>query len=91
MSQARATLPALLTRVAAGEEVTITRHGEAVAVLLRPDALRSRRAGGVLAAAERLDHLLVQARQDGAVPSEGPNPARADELVAALRADPDVD
>jgi prevent-host-death family protein len=40
ISQARATLPELLDRVAAGEEVTITRHGVAVAVVMRPDAVR---------------------------------------------------
>ncbi len=40
VSEARAALPELLTRVEEGEEVTITRHGKAVAVLVRPDALR---------------------------------------------------
>ncbi len=42
--EARAVLPDLLSRVESGEEVTITRHGRPVAVLVRPDALRSRRA-----------------------------------------------
>ncbi|MEI2810703.1 MAG: type II toxin-antitoxin system prevent-host-death family antitoxin [Nocardioides sp.] len=41
-SQARAELAAVLDRVSAGEEITITRHGEPVAVLVRPDRLRPR-------------------------------------------------
>ena len=45
-SEARAALPELLNRVEGGEEVTITRHGHPVAVLVRPDSLRARRAGG---------------------------------------------
>jgi antitoxin (DNA-binding transcriptional repressor) of toxin-antitoxin stability system len=42
ISQARAVLPELLRRVEEGEEITITRHGQAVAVLVRPDVLRPR-------------------------------------------------
>jgi antitoxin (DNA-binding transcriptional repressor) of toxin-antitoxin stability system len=44
VSEARAALPELLDRVLAGEEVTITRHGRPVAVVVRPDSLRVRRA-----------------------------------------------
>ena len=58
VSEARATLPDLLDRVLAGEEVTVTRHGHAVAIIVRPDALRVRRAGGILAAANRLQDLI---------------------------------
>jgi prevent-host-death family protein len=47
VSEARAALPELLSRVQDGEEITITRHGRPVAVLVRPDALRSRRSAGV--------------------------------------------
>jgi antitoxin (DNA-binding transcriptional repressor) of toxin-antitoxin stability system len=36
-SEARAALPEVLTRVAQGEEVTITRYGSPVAVVVRPD------------------------------------------------------
>jgi prevent-host-death family protein len=38
VSEARAALPRLLTRVDAGEEITITRRGKPVAVVVRPDA-----------------------------------------------------
>ena len=89
VSQARAALPALLTRVAAGEEVTITRHGEPVAVVVRPDALRTRRSTEALAAADRLDRMLLAARSDP-LPSDGPSPKRAEELVAAMRVDRDA-
>jgi prevent-host-death family protein len=42
VSEARAALPEVLNRVAEGEEVTITRHGRAVAVIAR----RGRPRGG---------------------------------------------
>ena len=85
-TQARASLPELLNRVAAGEEVTVTRHGEAVAVMVRPDVLRSRRAADSLASAERIGELLAQGRQ---TPLEGAariSRSRADALVADVRA-----
>jgi antitoxin (DNA-binding transcriptional repressor) of toxin-antitoxin stability system len=37
VSEARAILPEVLARVAAGEEITITRYGSPVAVVVRPD------------------------------------------------------
>jgi antitoxin (DNA-binding transcriptional repressor) of toxin-antitoxin stability system len=37
VSEARAALPEVLTRVALGEEITITRYGSPVAVVVRPD------------------------------------------------------
>jgi antitoxin (DNA-binding transcriptional repressor) of toxin-antitoxin stability system len=39
ISEARAALPEVLTRVAQGEEITITRHGSPVAVVVRPDVI----------------------------------------------------
>jgi len=85
VSQARSTLPELLDRV----EVTITRHGRPVAVVVRPDALRSRRADGVFAATERLQASLAAARHrplDEAIASSGITVERADELIAAIEA-----
>jgi antitoxin (DNA-binding transcriptional repressor) of toxin-antitoxin stability system len=86
VSEARAALPDILDRVRAGEEVTITRHGEAVAVVVRPDTLRTRRADEALAAAHRIHELLAQGRaaplrREGAV-----SEARAVDLVAEVRA-----
>lgn len=63
VSKARAALPLILQRVLAGEEVTLTRHGEPVAVIVRPDSLRVRRAGERLRDAERVRDLLASGRQ----------------------------
>ena len=61
VSEARAALPELLSRVEEGEEITITRHGRTVAVLVRPDVLRSRRADAAFEDAGRIHELLTQA------------------------------
>jgi antitoxin (DNA-binding transcriptional repressor) of toxin-antitoxin stability system len=42
VSEARAALPEVLTRVAQGEEITITRYGSPIAVVVRPDIIWSR-------------------------------------------------
>lgn len=89
VSEARATLPALLSRVEAGEEVTLTRHGRPVAVLVRPDALRSRRAERAMRGAQEVHDLLDAARHEP-LPADGLSPGRADELVRAIRADRDA-
>jgi antitoxin (DNA-binding transcriptional repressor) of toxin-antitoxin stability system len=83
-SDARATLPELLSRVDEGEEITITRHGRAVAVLVRPDALRSRRIGPLLDQAEELDRQLTHARTEP-LPEGGLSSRRAEELVRDVR------
>lgn len=41
VSEARAALPDVLTRVAQGEQITITRYGSPVAVVVRPDVVWS--------------------------------------------------
>jgi prevent-host-death family protein len=86
VSEARAALPELLTRVEGGEEITITRHGRAVAVVVQPDALRSRRAGAVLASADQVHEMLTSARAAAVPMAVGLSQQRADELVAEIRA-----
>jgi prevent-host-death family protein len=86
VSEARAALPEILDRVLAGEEVTITRHGRAVAVVVRPDALRVRRADQVLADAERLRDLLDRSRTTRLSDAPELSPERAEELVARVGA-----
>jgi prevent-host-death family protein len=86
VSEARAALPEILDRVLAGEEVTITRHGRAVAVVVRPDALRVRRADQVLADAERLRDLLDRSRTTRLSDAPELSPERAEALVARLGA-----
>jgi len=86
VSEARAALPDLLSRVESGEEITITRHGRPVAILVRPDALRSRRADAALEDAGRIHKLLTQAATEPLPEGAGLTAQRAEELVAAIRA-----
>lgn len=82
-SVARQTLPALLDRVEAGEEVRITRHGRVVAVMIDPKRLRSPRAAELWKAADELGARLEAARSE---PLEGSLSAGdAEELVAWIR------
>jgi prevent-host-death family protein len=89
VSQARAALPELLSRVEDGEEVTITRHGQPVAVLVRPDALRSRRARAALEDAERIHDLLAEAAATVLPEGPGLTAQRVEELIGEIRADRD--
>ena len=89
-SEARAALPELLNRVEEGEEVTITRHGRPVAVLVRPDALRVRRAGAALDEAARIHDLLAEAAATPLPEATGLTEQRAEELIAEIRASRDA-
>lgn len=90
-SEARACLPDLLDRVERGEEVTITRHGKPIAVVVRPDALRTRRAAAAFAKALELDALLDQGRRTPLSELPPLDAVWADELVAEIRRDRDRD
>ena len=89
-SEARAALPELLNRVENGEEVTITRHGRPVAVLVRPDALRVRRAEAVLDEAALIHGLLAEAAAAPLPEGTGLTEQRAEELIAEIRASRDA-
>ncbi len=84
VSEARARLPEVLDRVADGDEVTITRHGQPVAVVVRADALRTRRAEATIRQARRVGDLLSAAGQQPLAPA-GLSAERADELVRTVR------
>ena len=86
VSEARAALPQLLDRVGAGEEVTITRHGKPVAVLVRPDTLRARRADEVLVVAGAVRDALARSRQSPLSARPTLRQERAEALVAEIRA-----
>ena len=86
VSEARAKLPAILDRVREGDEVTITRHGEPVAVVVRPDTLRTRRTGHVLERARQLGAMLEAARDRPLSDEGGLSPEFAEELIAEIRA-----
>jgi antitoxin (DNA-binding transcriptional repressor) of toxin-antitoxin stability system len=59
VSEARAALPEVLTRVAQGEEITITRYGSPVAVVVRPDVVWSQPAAvGIADETEGLVRIL---------------------------------
>lgn len=81
-STARQTLPAQLDRVENGEEVTITRHGRAIAVLVHPDTLQTRRAPEAWSRADHIGVLLERARAE---PLRQADLDRAEELVEAVR------
>lgn len=86
VSEARAALPHILDRVLAGDEVTITRHGKPVAVIVRPDALRVRRADRALAAADRVREVLGRAGARRLPSRPRLSTKRAKALVADVRA-----
>ena len=86
VSEARAALPEVLDRVIAGEEITVTRHGQPIAVIVRPDALRSRRAERLIDAAARLQSRLELAGSRPLSFVTGISVERAEELVADVRA-----
>ena len=86
ISEARAALPDLVDRVTNGEEITLTRHGRPVAVVVRPDALRVRRGEGALASAADLRERLRAARRVARPVPKGVPRKRVDALVADLRA-----
>ena len=91
VSEARAALPEVLNRVADGEEITITRHGRAVAVIVRPDVMwRRSRAEEALGEADRLRDLLEAAADTELTVPGGVSEQYAEELIAAIRADRDA-
>lgn len=90
ITEARATLPDVLDRVAMGEEITITRHGKAAAVMLRPEALRTRRAEKAFAEASEIAAALAAARKKSLSSGKGMSVERAEELVAHIRAERDA-
>lgn len=86
VSEARSRLSAIVERVLAGEEVTLTRHGRPVAVVVRPDTLRARRAGPALATAASVEDALARGRSTPLSPRPTISERRAKALVADVRA-----
>ncbi len=85
VSEARAALPQVLDRVVAGEEVTITRHGKPVAVVVRPDSLRARRADAAFAAAAAVHEALDRSRGKPLPVRPTLSPERAEALAEEVR------
>jgi prevent-host-death family protein len=93
VSEARANLPALLDEVTEGEEVTITRHGKPVAVLVRPRRLRHPAVQKLLDDADARIAAREAMRDEPFDPFEPIDlpPGWADQRVAELRADRDAE
>lgn len=95
ISEARATLPSLLDRVAKGEEITITRHGHAVAVLMPSERVKTRRKAvqeALAGAAEirrQLDEARARARRGEPLLPPSGNTAFYDEWEAERQAEHD--
>ncbi|MFV2039119.1 MAG: type II toxin-antitoxin system Phd/YefM family antitoxin [Acidimicrobiales bacterium] len=86
VSEARSALPEILERVSAGDEVTLTRHGLAVAVVVRPDTLRVRRAAEALATASEVRDLLDRSGLAPLHAAPTLSDERAETLVREIRA-----
>jgi prevent-host-death family protein len=86
LTDARAQLPQLLDRVAAGESFTITRHGAAVAVLAGHDEWMKTKTHDVILQARELGRRLDEARGKP-IDWSGPpgDPAETDALIEELR------
>jgi len=84
VSAARASLAEIVERVSAGEEVTLTRHGVPVAIVVRPDLLRVRRVNALSKATE-VEEILELGRRSTLNAQGAMTAERADELVADLR------
>lgn len=93
VTEARANLPALLDRVAQGDEITITRHGLAVAVLMPSERVKTRRKAvqEALARADelgrQLDEARARAKRGEPLPPPTGNTAFYDEWEAERRAE----
>jgi antitoxin (DNA-binding transcriptional repressor) of toxin-antitoxin stability system len=86
VSEARTILTEVLDRVERGEEITITRHGRPAAVLLRPDAVRMRRAEKVVEQAREVA-ALVSAGRDRPLAAPAVSAEHAAEWAEAVRAE----
>jgi prevent-host-death family protein len=92
-SEARAKLPEIIDFVVGGQEISITRHGKPVVVVVSPEKLRIRRPAALEAIrrGEEIGRRIDEARGKPLLPHGGLPPGRADELVAEIRADRDRD
>ena len=86
VSTARADMHGLLDAVQRGDEVTLTRYGNAVAVVVRPDLLRARRASAAFALAGEVGALVEAGRARALPTTRWLSVDRADELAAEVRA-----
>ena len=84
VSEARARLAEIVALVAAGEEVTLTKHGVAAAVVVRPDSLRVRRAESTFVHAAAVGELLTAGVARGLARRPRLSAEKAEALVAEV-------
>lgn len=89
VSEARAHLQEMVELVQSGEEVTLTRHGVPVAVMVNPMSLRTRRAEGAFDLATRLGRLMAEAKERPFTFTDTGTTEWAEDLVRGIRADRD--
>jgi len=89
VTEARAKLPLLIDQVQSGQDVILTRHGEAVAVMVSPDVALRYRNAAVWGQADDLLARLEEARKQPLAAAKLTS-ARADELVGTIRAERDA-
>lgn len=85
-SLARRTLSSQLDRAEAGEEISITRRGQVVAILVHPDVLNRRRASDAWLEADRIGVMLESARSQPLRPAAF-SAERAQDLVESVNRD----
>jgi prevent-host-death family protein len=88
MSEARNDLAALLDKVEAGEEITVTRHGRPIAVVIQYDRARRRRAEPLLEQGARRRAERERARSRP-LPKPSISAEHAELWVNEIRADRD--
>ena len=86
VSEARGAISQLVDRVLEGEEVTLTRYGRPVAVIIRPDRLRVWRTVDAHDVSSIVDYALEQGRKSRLSDLPGLSAERAEEFVAEVRA-----
>ena len=91
LTDARARLPELLDRVAAGETIHITRHGKRAGVLIGNDVWMKTRRHDVLVQADELGRRLEEARGKPLLPIPLNTEWDVDAHVAEIRAGRDDD
>ena len=80
VTEARASLPAIIDRVSGGEQVILTRHGQPVAVVVGPDSGYNPRAAQAFAGAADVRRLLEEARHKPR-PAVGLSAEEAEDLI----------
>ena len=86
VSQAREVIPDRIDLVLKGEEVTLTRHGRPVVILVRPDRLTTRPTEGAGDVSDVIEYALERGRNTPLSDLPGLSVERAEALFVEVRA-----